>query len=285
MAEFSKMAAISTPICLSSLVIPCKTWKTNSSHLFLGKFAEPHANSFRNKPCSLLSAFSATRIQPHFTVKASSSSSVGSAEYTEEPATKVKFQKSLSLPGYSSPFSLLGTGYREKVFAIIGVKVYAAGLYINQSILSKLNAWKGKGAANIQEDSSLFDTIYQAPSEKSLKIVLVRDVDGKTFWDALDDAISPRIRIPTPVDESALSTFRNIFQGRNLMKGTFIFLTWLDPSKMLVSISVDGLPSGVDATIESENVTFALYDVFFGGAPVSPSLKASVATGLATILK
>lgn len=52
-----------------------------------------------------------------------------------------------------------------------------------------------------------------------------------------------------------------------------------------VSISVDGLPSGVDATIESENVTFALYDVFFGGAPVSPSLKASVATGLATILK
>lgn len=279
------MAAISTPICFSSLVIPCKTWKTNSSHLFLGKFAEPHAKSFRNKPCSLLSAFSATRIQPHFTVKASSSSSVGSAEYTEEPVTKVKFQKSLNLPGYSSPLSLLGTGYREKVFAIIGVKVYAAGLYINQSILSKLNAWKGKGAANIQEDSSLFDTIYQAPSEKSLKIVLVRDVDGKTFWDALDDAISPRIRIPTPVDESALSTFRSIFQGRNLMKGTFIFLTWLDPSKMLVSISGDGLPSGVDATIESENVTFALYDVFFGGAPVSPSLKASVATGLATILK
>lgn len=285
MAAFSKMAAISTPICFSSLVIPCKTWKTNSSHLFLGKFAEPHANSFRNNPCSLLSAFSATRIQPHFTVKASSSSSVGSAEYTEEPVTKVKFQKSLNLPGYSSPLSLLGTGYREKVFAIIGVKVYAAGLYINQSILSKLNAWKGKGAANIQEDSSLFDTIYQAPSEKSLKIVLVRDVDGKTFWDALDDAISPRIRIPTPVDESALSTFRSIFQGRNLMKGTFIFLTWLDPSKMLVSISGDGLPSGVDATIESENVTFALYDVFFGGAPVSPSLKASVATGLATILK
>lgn len=141
-AEFSKMVAISTPICFSSLVIPCKTWKSNSSQFFPGKFAEPHANSFKIKSCSLLSAFSATRIQPHFTVKASSSSSVGSAEHTEEPATKVKFQKSLSLPGCSSPLSLLGTGYREKVFAIIGVKVYAAGLYVNQSILSKLNAWK-----------------------------------------------------------------------------------------------------------------------------------------------
>ncbi|EEF33904.1 conserved hypothetical protein [Ricinus communis] len=124
-----------------------------------------------------------------------------------------------------------------------------------------------------------------ASSEKSLLIVLVRDVDGKTFWDALDDAISPRIEAPTPVDESALSTFRSIFQGRPLKKGTFIFLTWLDPSKMLICISSDGMQATVDATIESTNVTFALFDVFFSDAPVSPSLKASVANGLATILK
>lgn len=75
-----------------------------------------------------------------------------------------------------------------------------------------------------------------APSEKSLKIILVRDVDGKTFWDALDEAISPRIKVPTPEDESALSTFRAVFQNRPLKKGTFIFLTWLNPSKMLVCI-------------------------------------------------
>lgn len=74
--------------------------------------------------------------------------------------------------------------------------------------------------------------------EKSLKIVLVRDVDGKTFWDAFDDAISPRIKAPTSIDESALSTFRSIFQGRVLKKGTFIFLTWLEPSKMLVSLNL-----------------------------------------------
>ncbi|KAF8408923.1 hypothetical protein HHK36_004999 [Tetracentron sinense] len=209
---------------------------------------------------------------------------VGSAEYTEEPATNVKFQMSLGLPGCSSSLSLLGTGYREKVFAIIGVKVYAVGLYAKQSIISKLNAWKGRSAAEIQEDSSLFYSIFQDPLEKSLQIVLVRDVDGKTFWDALDDAVSPRIKAPTSVDESALSTFRTIFQGRALKKGTFIFLTWLDPSKMLVCIS-DGLPSTVDSTIESMNVTSALFDVFFGDAPVSPSLKASVANGLAMVLK
>ncbi|EXC11707.1 Chalcone--flavonone isomerase [Morus notabilis] len=221
----------------------------------------------------------------YFSLNASAAS-VGSAEYAEEPATKVAFQTTLSLPSCSSSLSLLGTGFREKVFAIIGVKVYAVGLYVNPSVFSKLDSWNGRSAAEIQEDSSVFSSIFQAPLEKSLQIVLVRDVDGKTFWDALDDAISPRIKSPTPVDETALFTFHSIFQGRPLKKGTFIFLTWLDPSKMLVSVSSDGLiPSSVDATIESEHVASALFDVFFGEAPVSLSLKASVANGLATNLK
>ncbi|GJY77926.1 fatty-acid-binding protein 3, chloroplastic [Tanacetum coccineum] len=221
---------------------------------------------------------------PTFSIKAAAASSVGNAEYAEEPATNVKFQTSLSLPGCSSSLSLVGIGFREKVFAIIGVKVYAAGLYINPSILDMLGAWKGRSASEIQEDPSFFDLIYQAPLEKSLQIVLVRDVDGKTFWDALDEAVSPRIKSPTSVDETALSTFRNIFQNRPLKKGTFIFLTWLDPSKMLVHISAEGIPSAADATIESENVTLSLFDVFLGRGPVSPTLKASVSYGLASSL-
>nr|GLL22756.1 fatty-acid-binding protein 3, chloroplastic isoform X1 [Ipomoea trifida] len=225
------------------------------------------------------------RLPGLFSPRAASSSSVGNAEYVEEPTTNVKFQRSLSLPGCSTSLSLFGTGYREKVFAIIGVKVYAAGLYVNESILNKLDAWRGRSAAELQNDSSLFETIFKAPLEKSLSIVLVRDVDGKTFWDALDEAISPRIKSPSADDETALSTFRSIFQGRPLKKGTFIVLTWVDPTKMLVCVSTDATPSSIDAKIESANVTSALFDVFLGGNPVSPSLKASVANGLEVVLK
>ncbi|KAK1276148.1 Fatty-acid-binding protein 3 [Acorus gramineus] len=210
--------------------------------------------------------------------------SVGSAEYVVEPSTDVKFQKDLSIPGCSNELVLFGTGYREKVFAIIGVKVYSAGFYANRSLTESLSAWKGKSATHIQEDSSLCNAIFKAPCEKSLKIVLVRDVDGKTFWDALDDAISPRIKEPTAVDESSLSIFRQTFQGRPLNKGTSIFLTWIDPSKLVVSISSDGAPSTVDATIESLNVSFSLFAVFFGDGPVSPTLKGSAANGLAIAL-
>lgn len=221
------------------------------------------------------------KVSNHLSLKATAASpaSVGDTDFKEEPATKVKFQTSLSLPSCSSLLSLLGTGYREKRFAIVGVKVYAAGLYVDFSILDKLDATEGKS------DAFLFDLIFQAPLEKSLQIVLVRDVDGKTFWDALDDAISPRIKSPTTIDESALSTFRSTFEKRALKKGTSIFLIWLNPTKMLVSVSTEGMPSGTDATIESSNVALALFDVFFGREPVSPTLKASVANGLATSLK
>ncbi|KAI3786467.1 hypothetical protein L1987_40165 [Smallanthus sonchifolius] len=222
------------------------------------------------------------------TIKASgtaAASSLGNTEYAEEPATNVKFQTSLDLPGCSASLSLIGTGFREKVFAIIGVKVYAVGLYLNPDILDNLDPWKGRTAAEIQDNSSLFDLIYQAPLEKSLQIVLVRDIDGKTFWDALDEAISPRIKSPNSIDKTALSTFRGIFQDRPLKKGTFIFLTWVDPSKMLVHVSAEGIPSAAEATIKSENVTFSLFDVFFGRAPVSHTLKSSISNSLASFLK
>ncbi|XP_022140846.1 fatty-acid-binding protein 3, chloroplastic [Momordica charantia] len=275
-------AANSTPLKFPS-TIPTVKWNSNPRICVLTKPPTPSLSLYQVQSLSL---HNNCRFCSSFSLKASSSiASVGNTEYVVEPSTNVKFSTSLSLPGCSTSLSLLGTGYREKVFAIIGVKVYAAGLYINTSVSNELNSWRGRSATVIQEDSSLFNIIFKSPSEKSLQIVLVRDVDGKTFWDALDDAISPRIKAPTPVDELALSTFRSIFQGRSLKKGTFIFLTWLEPPKMLVSISVDGLPTGVEATIESNNVTSALFDVFFGDSPVSPTLKASVATGLAAVLK
>ncbi|KAG2681536.1 hypothetical protein I3760_11G150000 [Carya illinoinensis] len=285
--------AISTPlIWLSAPSIPPRNCNSIPRICFLRRNSNPTVSFSQTQYFCHLTSYPLrlypskdSKTQTQLSPNAASSSSVGNVEYTEEPTTNVKFQRSLSLPGCSSSLSLIGTGYREKVFAIIGVKIYAAGLYVNQSILSKLNAWKGKSAAEIQENSLLFNSIFQSPSEKSLQIVLVRDVDGKTFWDALDDAISPRIKAPTSIDESALYTFRSIFQGRPLKKGTFIFLTWLDPSKMLVCVSSNGLPVNVDAEIESENVTLALFDVFFGNTPVSPSLKDSVASGLATTLK
>lgn len=51
-----------------------------------------------------------------------------------------------------------------------------------------------------------------------------------------------------------------------------------------MSISSDGFSLSTDAVIESENVTMALFDGYFGDSPVSPTLKSSVADGIAVLL-
>ena len=66
---------------------------------------------------------------------------------------------------------------------------------------------------------------------------LVRDLDGTTFCYTLYDAISPRIKFTTSFDRAALSIFRSTLGERPLRKGTFIFLTWLHPFKMNISLT------------------------------------------------
>ncbi|KAL2331254.1 hypothetical protein Fmac_018835 [Flemingia macrophylla] len=272
--------AASTTLCFSpSTTVVLK--RISNSTLPLS-----HGHSFSlSSPTPLhFSSHKSSRRHSHFLAHAASSS-VTSTEYVKEPATNVKFQTSFIVPGCSNSLTLFGTGYREKVFAIIGVKVYAAGFYLDQSIISELNAWKRQSKEAIQGSSSLVKTIFQSSFEKSLQIILVRDVDGKTFWDALSEAMLPRIPEPTTADENALTAFRSVFQDRPLKKETIIILTWLNPARLLVSVSSQGLPSTVDATIESSNVASALFDVFLGDSPVSPSLKTSVAEGLSKVLK
>ncbi|KAJ4770271.1 Chalcone-flavonone isomerase family protein [Rhynchospora pubera] len=199
--------------------------------------------------------------------------SVESVDYVAEPATKVKFPKEMSVPGCLKSLVLLGAGYREKVFAIIGVKVYAAGFFVNSSIKEHLSSSNGKIEKEISVDSSIFNSIFNG-----------KNVDGKTFWDALNDVITPRIKEITGTDEVALSVFRTTFMDRTLKEGTNILLTWVEPSMLLISVSADRLPSNVDAKIESSNVNSALFDGFFGDSPVSPSLKSSVVSGLEALL-
>ncbi|VFQ64367.1 unnamed protein product [Cuscuta campestris] len=274
------VASMPASFWASSLSAPTKSTATFSNVKSRLSLPLIKSHSFSNFFPTFPSGFSLTS-------PISASSSSGNADYRQEPATKVKFQTSLSIPGCSESLSLVGTGYREKVFALIGVKVYAVGLHVNESIFGKLDAWRGRSAAEMMKDSFLFETIFKVPMEKSISIVLVRDVDGKTFWDSLNEAISPRIKSPSPDDETALSTFRSILGGRPLKKGTSIVLAWINSAQILVCVSSssDATPSSVDAKIESANVTSALFDVFLGSNPVSPSLKASVANGLEVALK
>ncbi|CAL4888203.1 unnamed protein product [Urochloa decumbens] len=193
---------------------------------------------------------------------AAAGGAVGDA-FVTEGSTNVKFPRELIVPGYTGSLVILGTGYRDKFF----VKVYAAAFYVDYSLGIDTEQWKEKIGIESFDPNSVFDSIFKAPVVKSLSIILVRDVDGKTFVNALNDVIARQIKTPNAEEESSLSTFQNTFLGRNLKQGTSIYLTWLEPSRMLISISENQDPSQVDAEIKSATVNYALYDGFFGWYP------------------
>ena len=69
---------------------------------------------------------------------------------------------------------------RQKKIAIINVKVYAVAMYADAE----------QCVSALAGGSSLLDGKFH----KALLVQLVRNVDGKTFWEALDEALVPRIR-------------------------------------------------------------------------------------------
>eukprot|EP00250_Pteridium_aquilinum_P026473 c33062_g1_i1 orf=494-1318(-) len=204
-----------------------------------------------------------------------------------EPTTNVKLPTSIVAPGGSSPLSLVGTGYREKSIAFIKVKVYAIGMYLDASISTSLAMWKGKTKDELSKDASFFKAVAEAPVEKAIKIVLVRDVDGATFWGALDEAVAPRLRTANagPAGQEALDAFGEVFRGRSLKQGTSIYLAWVQPFKLQVAVSGDSMvPESVEASIVSADLVSSLFDVYLGENPVSPTTKASIASGLEALL-
>ncbi|CAD6251259.1 unnamed protein product [Miscanthus lutarioriparius] len=145
-------------------------------------------------------------------------------------------------------------GKRDKFF----VKVYAAAFYVDYSLRIDTEQWKEKIGIESFDGSSVFYSIFKAPVVKSLSIILVRAVDGKTFVNALNDVIAHQIKNPNAEEESSLSTLQNTFLGRNLKQGTSIYLTWLEPKRMLIVIQCvafrDNESNAVTSNIENSGI-------------------------------
>ncbi|KAL6846301.1 hypothetical protein ACP4OV_023749 [Aristida adscensionis] len=275
--------SLASSVAPSALASPAPARTEGASRRRAGARLLPLGGARTASACGLACRFARSGA-PRLPVPSAAGGGAVGDPFVMEGATNVKFPRELTVPGYTDPLVVLGTdsllGYRDKFF----VKVYAAAFYVDYSVGIDTVQWKEKVGIETFDASSVFDSIFEAPVVKSLSIILVRDVDGKTFVKALDDVIARQIKIPTAEEKSALSTFQNTFLGRNLKQGTSIYITWLEPSRMLVSVSENQDPGQVDAEIRSATVNRALYDGFFGNSPVAPSLRASTTQLLEALL-
>jgi hypothetical protein len=201
-----------------------------------------------------------------------------------DPATKISFPDA-----NATGLTVLGAGCRVKRVAIIDVKVYALAMYVDADAA---RAQKGKGLLNGDYD-------------KELAIELARDVDGKTFMEALSESLGPRIReiatnMATAEDEDgnfmasvaeaaekaeeaavdSLDAMRDGFSSLKLKQGTKITISWTPKGVTKCAIAIAGA-----AKMEFESAEFAkaLLDVYVGEGPVAPAAAQTFEKGLAAL--
>ncbi len=146
---------------------------------------------------------------------------------------------------------LNGAGTRVKVI----VDVYAAGLYVPQ---------RGRDASHLLAQSG----------PKSLQIVLLRDLTGEDFADAMvkgfakNNGSADQIRFQPKIDE-----IRNLMLGfGKVRKGAVIHIDFTPGSG--TSVTIDGVRRGPE--IAGDEFFTALLRIWLGHAPVDSDLKASL---------
>ncbi|MDE2400903.1 MAG: chalcone isomerase family protein [Burkholderiales bacterium] len=154
----------------------------------------------------------------------------------------------------NQPLQLNGAGLRVKII----VNVYAAGLYVTK------------------KDANATNLIAQ-PGAKSVQIVLLRDLSGEDFADAMikgfkaNNSEADVIKLQGKLDElkSLMLTFGTV------KKGTALHMDFVPGSG--THVLVDGKSAGRE--ISGDDFYQALLRIWLGNKPVDSDLKDSLLGG------
>ncbi len=198
-----------------------------------------------------------------------------------EPGSGVAFPVSLMVADGSTQV-LTGTGLRTRT--VLGVKVYAFGLYVDEAAArTALASFAGRPPAELERDATFYENVLRMSFPMSLRLVMTRNVTGEQMGEAFDGALRPRVVAAAarnmPGGEAALETFRGFFSLDRLTEGAELVFT-CTPSGTLNS-SVSGERK---AAIESRALCWALFDVYLGRNPISAGGKRTVIARFPAIL-
>ncbi|KAL0359108.1 UNVERIFIED_CONTAM: putative chalcone--flavonone isomerase 3 [Sesamum angustifolium] len=96
------------------------------------------------------------------------------------------------LVNITKPLSLLGHGITDIEIHFLQIKFTAMGVYLDPQIVSHLQKWKGKSAAELAEDDHLFQAIISAPVDKLVRVV-IKEIKGSQFGVQIESAVRDRL--------------------------------------------------------------------------------------------
>lgn len=198
-------------------------------------------------------------------------------ELVKEPKTGLDLPGEYCTRGASACSPLAGLGVRVKKIAGIGVKVYAAGLYIDAEAAKKAvgDKYKGKSAAAVAKDDGLYSSLLTNPGiEKTVRLVFARDLDSKKISDALVERLVPRLGAGSP----SIKEFEKFFDGIAFKKGQSLTFSAV---KGALHTNIRGTQV---ADIKDSLLCEALFEAYLGPDPVIPQAKKALGEELAGYL-
>lgn len=208
-----------------------------------------------------------------------------------EPATKIEFAPRLQAPGTEAgELVLTGTGVRTWGVWPVKWNIYAFGLYVReQAARVSLRAWRGKNLENLHRDDTLYEALLEDDFDKSLRLVLNRNIGGDDVAEAFTESLEPRFERAAEVaggsfDANTLARFRALFGdyfgAQELTKGAELVFVWLRGGTMVTAVNGE-----VIGIIESRTLCWAFFDIYLGEDPISREGKETVISRLPELLQ
>jgi hypothetical protein len=196
-----------------------------------------------------------------------------SAQTVTEPGSGVSFPVAMTVADGSRQL-LAGTGLRTRT--VLGVKVYAFGLYLDSAgSRAALASFAGRSAEDLAREQGVYDALLRMGFPMTMRLVMVRNVTGEQMSEAFDGALRPRVQQAAgrgmAGGETALDQFRGYFSVERLTQGTELVFTCTADGTLHSRVAGEAKPP-----ISSRALCWALFDVYLGRNPISPPGRRTV---------
>ncbi|XVE86056.1 hypothetical protein DITRI_Ditri18aG0005900 [Diplodiscus trichospermus] len=125
----------------------------------------------------------------------------------------------------SKPLSLLGHGITDIEIQYLQIKFTAIGVYLEPEVVRHLQQWKGKPGKELAEDDAFFEALINAPVEKFLRVVVIKEIKGSQYGVQVERAVRDRLAAVDKYEEEeeeALEKVLEFFRSKYLKKNSII---------------------------------------------------------------
>ncbi|KAG8501867.1 hypothetical protein CXB51_004585 [Gossypium anomalum] len=140
--------------------------------------------------------------------------------------------------------------------------------YLEPEVVGHLQQWKGKPGNVLAEDDDFFEALINAPVEKFLRVVVIKEIKGSQYGVQLESAVRDRLAADDKYEEEeeeALEKVVEFFQSKYFKKDSVITYHFPENSATAeIAFTTEGKEEA-KIKVENANVVEMIKKWYLGG--------------------